>query len=137
MYKRKEGVYANPKDVRVAVVEKNKSSTETPLDDPSSMTNRMKRIHANDLENILPFFLVTVPYVLVSSLQVSSVTSPQYAIWDSVIGNVLMFSFTLSRYLYFVAYWRAWQPWRSLIWFWGVLTTILIGIYTIVCLYVL
>ncbi|KAG2394226.1 hypothetical protein C9374_003990 [Naegleria lovaniensis] len=136
MYKRKENAYSNPEDLRV--IAKNKDQgTNAAVDDPESMTNRVKRIHANDLENILPFFLVTVPYVLVSSLQVSSTTSPQYAIWDSVIGNVLMFSFTLSRYLYFVAYWRAWQPWRSLIWFWGLMTTVLIGIYTIVCLYVL
>ena len=124
-YKTREGASQNPEDRKLT-----KSTNSQKPDDENSMTARMSRIHRNDVENILPFFMICATYIIVSS------QGTDIPLWNSIVGNVLMFSFTLSRLMYFFAYWRGWQPWRSLIWIWG-LSTLFIGIYTVVCLYVL
>jgi len=136
IFKTKEGASQNPED-RKKTMSSDYTQTlvneqqKPPVSDENSLYARMGRIHRNDVENILPFFLMCATYIIVSS------QGSDIPLWNSIIGNVLMFSFTLSRILYFFAYWRGWQPWRTLIWMWGVLTTLLIGVYTVVCLYVL
>ena len=94
-------------------------------------------IHRNDVENVSVFAMVCIPYVIVSSLSFGSLGNPQFALWNSIIGNILMGSFTLSRIVYFPIYWNNLQPWRTLVWFWGVLSTVLLSIYTIICMYIL
>lgn len=65
------------------------------------MVERLRRIHQNDLENILPFLVVAFLYAL---------TGPGYTLawWLFVL-------FTLGRVGHSVTYALALQPWRTLL----------------------
>ncbi|EFC39541.1 predicted protein [Naegleria gruberi] len=118
------------------------NNSDSSLEDqkPSSWASRAElagNIHRNDIENVLPFIMIAIPYVIVSTMSYNSTTDPQYSLWNAIVGNILMASFTLSRMVYFFMYWFNLQPWRTLVWFWGLLSTVSLGIYTIICMYVL
>jgi len=68
-------------------------------DDP--LVERLRRVHRNDLENILPFLAVGFLYAL---------TGPSYAVawW-------LLTIYTVSRIAHTVCYVASWQPWRTVI----------------------
>ncbi|XP_075157045.1 microsomal glutathione S-transferase 1 [Haematobia irritans] len=52
----KKKVFANPEDLKLA-----KSVAEVVMHDPD--VERVRRAHRNDLENILPFLLITLVYI--------------------------------------------------------------------------
>ena len=63
--------------------------------------DRALRSHRNDLENILPFMILGAIYLQIdSSLQ---------------LARNLFITFTVARVLFSIAYFKAWQPWRSLL----------------------
>ncbi|EFC43084.1 microsomal glutathione s-transferase [Naegleria gruberi] len=107
---------------------------------PSSWASRAElagNIHRNDIENVVPFIMIAIPYVIISTMSYTSITDPQYSLWNAIVGNILMASFTLSRMVYFFMYWFNLPPLRTLVWLWGLLSTVCLAIYTIVCMYVL
>ncbi len=61
----------------------------------------MLRTHRNDLENILPFFLVGWIYLQIDS--------------SVHMAQNLFVTFTIARLAFTVAHLKAWQPWRSLL----------------------
>lgn len=68
---------------------------------PDPVIERLRRAHANDLENILPFLVVAFLWAL---------TGPTYALaWWLFTG------FTVARIAHTGAYVTALQPWRSLL----------------------
>jgi len=80
--------------------------------DPVDYVERIRRIHQNDQENLLPFLAIGWLYVL---------TSP-----SPTVALVLLYGYVLSRLLHFAAYLSA-RPheWRATLWTVGSL--ILIG----------
>ncbi|MDN5862209.1 MAG: MAPEG family protein [Salinisphaera sp.] len=67
---------------------------------PNPLVERLRRIHANDLESILPFLVIAFLYAL---------TEPGYALaWWLFTG------FTVARIAHTGAYLTSLQPWRSL-----------------------
>jgi len=80
--------------------------------DPVDYVERIRRIHQNDQENLLPFLAIGWLYVL---------TSP-----SPTVALVLLYGYVLSRLLHFAAYLSA-SPheWRATLWTVGSL--ILIG----------
>jgi glutathione S-transferase len=80
--------------------------------DPVDYVERIRRIHQNDQENLLPFLAIGWLYVL---------TSP-----SPTVALVLLYGYVLSRLLHFAAYLSA-KPheWRATLWTVGSL--ILIG----------
>jgi uncharacterized MAPEG superfamily protein len=86
------GVYISPEDFVFA------GKTPGGRDD---QIERLRRAHQNDLENILPFFVVGFLYAL---------TAPSYAVawW-------LFWTFTVARVLHTVCYALSLQPWRTII----------------------
>jgi uncharacterized MAPEG superfamily protein len=109
-----------------------KISTET-LSNEDSMTERMRRIHQNDLENILPWALVVCAYMFVS---VKDIMNPGARLWNEIIGTVLISLFTLSRIAFMIVYWAQLQPWRTLAFFVGNMLLVTLGLYTIVMAFI-
>ena len=67
---------------------------------PDETVERLRRVHQNDLENILPFLIIGLPYAL---------SSP-----SSGIASGLFVIFTLARLLHTATYLAGMQPWRSI-----------------------
>jgi uncharacterized MAPEG superfamily protein len=71
-----------------------------PSGESDPLIERLRRAHQNDLENILPFFLIGGIYVLTGP-------SPTTAWW-------LLTTFTVFRVLHTVVYALGLQPWRTI-----------------------
>lgn len=91
--------------------------------DPGSdpLIDRLRRIHQNDLENILPFLAVGFLYAL---------TGPAYGLawW-------LFLLFTLGRIGHTITYVTALQPWRTLFYEIGNLTLVAITVLLLINLF--
>jgi glutathione S-transferase len=70
------------------------------LQGPDEVVERVRRVHLNHLENVLPFIVVSLFYVL---------TRPSYAAL-----SVFLWGFLLARVSYSVFYLRALQPHRTI-----------------------
>ncbi len=81
----------------------------TPQEHPD--VERTLRIHRNDIENILPFFLVGWIYLQVDS--------------SVHMAQNLFVTFTLTRVAFTIAYLKGYQPWRSLLFIAGEVCTLI------------
>lgn len=79
--------------------------------DPVDYVERVRRIHQNDQENLLPFLAIGWLYVL---------TQP-----DPLLAKALLYGYVLTRLLHFAAYLGA-RPheWRAMLWTAGSLVMI-------------
>ena len=84
--------------------------------DPVDYVDRVRRIHQNDQENLLPFLAIGWLYVI---------TSP-----DPTLAKILFYGYVVSRLLHSAAYLTA-RPheWRAMLWSEGAF--ILIGMATV------
>jgi len=84
--------------------------------DPVDYVERVRRVHLNDLENLLPFLAIGWLYVI---------TNP-----DPTLARILFYGYVVSRLLHSAAYLAA-RPheWRAALWSVGAL--ILIGLSTV------
>lgn len=78
-YRQKEGVLSNKEDQRF-------TKKEPVKDAKDSMTARIRRIHRNDLENILPFLMIAVSFYLAGN-----------NVATSIAGIILYALFTITR----------------------------------------
>ena len=62
---------------------------------------RMRRIHRNDLETVLPFLIIAFVWTL---------TAPSYT-----LGLWLFGLFTAARLAHTACYMAGWQPWRTIV----------------------
>jgi len=85
-------VYATPEDYALRAV--------TPPARPDEDIERVRRAHRNDLENILPFFVVSFLYVL---------TRPSYG-----AAALYLWGFLAARILHSIFYIRGAQPHRTI-----------------------
>ena len=85
-------VYATPEDYALRAA--------TPPAGPDEDIERVRRAHRNDLENILPFFVVSFLYVL---------TKPSYG-----AAAIYFWGFLAARVLHSVFYIRGAQPHRTI-----------------------
>ena len=85
-------VYATPEDYALRAA--------TPPGRPDADIERVRRAHRNDLENILPFFVVSFLYVL---------TRPSYA-----AAATYLWGFLAARVLHSIFYIRSAQPHRTI-----------------------
>jgi len=85
-------VYATPEDYAMRAA--------TPPARPDEDIERVRRAHRNDLENILPFFVVSFLYVL---------TKPSYG-----AAAIYFWGFLAARVLHSVFYIRGAQPHRTI-----------------------
>ena len=93
-------VFATPEDYalnRIALPEPTQPSTARELEEP---VGRARRIHANHLENVLPFLVLSVLYAL---------TEPGPGLFAG-----LLWTFLIARVLYTAFYVRAAQPHRTM-----------------------
>jgi glutathione S-transferase len=86
--------------------------------DPIDYVERIRRIHQNDQENLLPFLAIGWLYVL---------TSP-----DPAIAKAMFYGYLVSRLLHFAAYLSA-RPheWRAALWTVGSLLMIVMAAATL------
>jgi uncharacterized MAPEG superfamily protein len=93
--------WVNPEDARLGKGER------TEADHPD--VQRAKRAHLNALENAVPFFVIGLAYALLAPSQLAA----QAYFW----------SFTLARLFHSLFYLLGLQPWRTLSFAIGVLST--------------
>ncbi|XP_035695229.1 microsomal glutathione S-transferase 1-like isoform X1 [Branchiostoma floridae] len=106
-YRRMKGVHANPEDTLfTSFGAKDKAVVRT--DHPD--IERVRRLHLNDLENIPPFLVVGLLYVLTKP-------SSDVAVWH-------FRAFLASRLLHTACYLGGLQPWRSIFFVFGYVTTV-------------
>ncbi|XP_035664178.1 microsomal glutathione S-transferase 1-like [Branchiostoma floridae] len=101
------GVFTNPEDSKTF----NKffdTNAKFRLDNPD--VERVRRLHLNDLENIPAFLAVGLLYVLTGP-------SPRVALWHFRV-------FTAARCLHTVSYLAGAQPWRTLFFNAGMISTL-------------
>ena len=86
--------------------------------DPVDYVERIRRIHQNDQENLLPFLAIGWLYVL---------TNP-----DPMVARTLLYGYVASRLLHFAAYLSA-RPheWRATLWTVGSLLMIGMALVTL------
>jgi len=95
-------IFANPEDVG------NSKSAKISFEDPD--VERVRRAHRNDLENVLPWFMIT--YIWIG-------TNPSYA-----LAGLLIRAFVLSRIGHTLVYAVVpAQPWRAIAFFVGYFIT--------------
>jgi uncharacterized MAPEG superfamily protein len=103
----RRGAYITPEDYAFM------GKAATP---PDAVVERLRRVHQNDLENILPFLIIALLYAL---------SGPAFG-----LAAVLFVTFTVARLLHTAAYVAELQPWRSIFYEVGqislVVTTILL-----------
>jgi len=103
----RRGAYVTPEDYAFM------GRVPTP---PDEAVERLRRVHQNDLENILPFLIIGFLYAL---------SGPAFA-----VAATLFVAFTAARLLHTATYIAAAQPWRSVFYEVGqfslVVTTILL-----------
>jgi glutathione S-transferase len=106
---RANGGMRNPEDANLGLANPRPRAGQL---DPVDDVDRVRRIHQNDLENLLPFLAIGWLYVI---------TSP-----DPTLARVLFYGYVVSRLLHSAAYLAA-RPheWRAALWSVG--TFILIG----------
>jgi glutathione S-transferase len=104
--------YANPEDYAL-----NRMAPRAAVDDG---VERSRRAHQNDLENVLPFMLLSLLYVL---------TSPPHALFAS-----LLWGFFGARVVYTIVYLRGLQPWRSIAFGVGMVISFVIGLLCLIAL---
>jgi uncharacterized MAPEG superfamily protein len=110
------------------------SSAYDPLvNKDDSMTERTRRSHMNDLENIFPFALVAVAYMFAS---LPDILNPGTRVWNEIVGVIMLSWFTFSRILYTIFYALQLQPWRSFAFVSGNLTALILGIYAVVLAFI-
>ncbi len=97
--------FSNPEDSEAFLKEDASTAQEHPD------VARLLRTHRNDLENILPFFLVGWIYLQIDS--------------SVHMAQNLFITFTLARLAFTVAHLKAWQPWRSLLFVAGEVCTLI------------
>jgi len=93
-------VFATPEDYalnRIALPEPTHSSSARELEEP---IGRARRIHANHLENVLPFLVLSVLYAL---------TEPDHELFAG-----LPWTFLIARVAYTALYVRGAQPHRTM-----------------------
>jgi len=88
----RRSVYATPEDYALRA--------KTPSSGPHPDIERVRRAHRNDLENILPFFVVSFFYVL---------TRPSYG-----AAAIYLWGFLAARVLHSIFYIRSAQPHRTI-----------------------
>lgn len=91
------------------------------------LSYRTEQVLRNDLENICPFFLVNVAFVIICQ-------QLEQPIWHSIIANSLMGLFTTSRIIYLFAYLRNLLILRNVSWLLGFVLTISLAGYSIFCI---
>jgi uncharacterized MAPEG superfamily protein len=103
----RRGAYITPEDYSFM------GKTPAP---PDEAVERLRRVHQNDLENILPFLIIGFLYAL---------SGPAFG-----MAAVLFATFTAARLLHTATYVTEMQPWRSIFYEVGqislVVTTILL-----------
>jgi uncharacterized MAPEG superfamily protein len=67
---------------------------------PDEAVERLRRVHQNDLENILPFLIIGLLYAL---------SAPAFG-----LAAALFVAFTVARLLHTATYLAEMQPWRSI-----------------------
>src|SRR3990167_1296263 len=110
--RKKSGPPASPEDAKLTG---STYTTETP-----EAVKRWRRIHRNDMENIIPFALTFVAFTF---------ALPGAKDFNYYIGAVLGIIFVLSRIAHTVSYALALQHWRSIAFFAGLLSTLVLGLY--------
>ena len=88
-----------------------------PLRAPDEGVERTRRVHLNHVENVLPFFVVSLLYAL---------TQPSH-----LMLSIFMWGFLIARVAYSVFYLRAMQPHRTLAFSLGIMCTLGITILTL------
>jgi len=89
----------------------------------SKNVDRMKRIHANEVENLLLFLFVAGAFLIgVFSFPKLNDTS---MFIHCFAGSLLFSMFTVSRYFFFTSYFFELQPWRSISYLLSVLLAII------------
>ena len=116
-FKAKENSVVNEEDRILFKMPPMKSGS---VDYEGSKSARIVRVHRNDLENILPFFMVCVCVVWLSE---NGRILQSMEMWVSLA----MYAFTVARYVYLYAYLYAWQPYRTYMWLLGMFATLFIG----------
>ena len=85
---------------------------------PDEAVERLRRVHQNDLENIIPFLIIAFPYVL---------SGPSFR-----VAAGLLVVFTLARLLHTVTYLASMQPWRSIFYELGQISMVVTAILLLV-----
>jgi len=88
----------------------------------NSKTERVRRMHMNLIENVLPYLMAVVMLYF---------SKP-----NEIAAAVVMSTFTVMRLLYHVCYFFGLQPFRSIFFFLGLLNTIGIFGYAIVQVFI-
>ena len=88
---------------------------------PDEAVERLRRVHLNDLESILPYLIIGFLYAL---------SGPSYA-----VAATLFVLFTLARLLHTATYLAGLQPWRSIFFEVGQLSLVVTAILLLVNLF--
>ncbi len=88
---------------------------------PDETVERLRRVHLNDLECIVPFLIIGLPYAL---------SGPSAA-----VASALFVIFTLARLLHTATYLASMQPWRSIFFEVGQISLVVMAILLLVNLF--
>jgi uncharacterized MAPEG superfamily protein len=108
----RRGAYVTPEDYRFM------GKTPAP---PDETVERLRRVHQNDLENILPFLIIALLYAL---------SGPSFG-----VAAAIFVIFTLARLAHTAAYLAEMQPWRSVFYEVGQISLVVTAILLLVNLF--
>jgi len=115
--RRKTNSPAAPEDSGV-----NKDYYKLAQDANPADVQRFLNIHRNDLENIVPVFIATILYIN------SGLTNETHYL----AGAILVIVFTVSRFLHTIFYLYELQPWRTIAFIAGLISTVILVVWAIV-----
>jgi len=98
---------------------------DKPLMSGEVISDRFSNIHRNDMESVLPWFMMACNFIL-AALKSSNLSVHQY------FGIGFFVVFAIQRIVYSIIYAFGLQPWRSITYHIGFICTIIMMVYTVI-----